>query len=131
MHFHKLRHGTHHRQGGKLEVRLQIPDITNSMTLTSLIKIRDASKGELTGEALKALLGEVPVPEGGEDGECLNWVINAVVRIICLCLPSCFQGETVCQSLTYTLQDQASIDRRALLNICRIRVEVTAGKDSV
>ncbi|KAL4245084.1 hypothetical protein ABKN59_010220 [Abortiporus biennis] len=56
-------------------------NINNSMTLTSLVKIRDASKGELTGDTLKALLGEVPVPEGAEEGECLNWVINAVKHL--------------------------------------------------
>ena len=51
------------------------------MSLTSLIKIRDVSRGVLAEDDLKALLEEVAVPLGGEPGECLNWVMRAVEHL--------------------------------------------------
>lgn len=51
------------------------------MTLTSLIRIRDASRGAITKDDLEKILAEVPVPAGAATGECLNWVIKAVEHL--------------------------------------------------
>ncbi|TCD65019.1 hypothetical protein EIP91_003340 [Steccherinum ochraceum] len=56
-------------------------NILGSMSLTSLIKIRDASGGAISPNGLDALLRQVPVPAGAASGECLNWVINAVMLL--------------------------------------------------
>lgn len=53
-------------------------NIANSLTLTSLIKIRDSSKGQLTAEELNGLLAQVIPPSATETGGCLNWVMRAV-----------------------------------------------------
>ncbi|KAA1477863.1 hypothetical protein DENSPDRAFT_845069 [Dentipellis sp. KUC8613] len=58
--------------------KFQAQNISNSLSLTSLIKIRDTSSGPLTSNELNGLLVQVTVPPGNEEGECLNWMIRAV-----------------------------------------------------
>ena len=77
----QMGHITTNTATGQWMLKFGPQNIANSMTLTSLIRIRDASRGLTTAEQLAALLAEVPVPAGSQDGECLNWVIRAVQHL--------------------------------------------------
>ncbi|OSD06728.1 hypothetical protein PYCCODRAFT_1474169 [Trametes coccinea BRFM310] len=63
---------------GQWEYKFGSQNIAHSLSLTSLIKIRDGSKGPITADNLDNLLAQVTVPPGSEEGECLNWVMRAV-----------------------------------------------------
>ncbi|KAM5540597.1 hypothetical protein V8D89_005628 [Ganoderma adspersum] len=65
-------------KSGNWAYNFQAQKIEQSISLTSLIEIRSASKGALSAETLSDLLAQVVVPAGNVGGECLNWVIDAV-----------------------------------------------------
>ena len=65
-------------KSGHWEYKFQNQKIEHSISLTSLIEIRNVSKGTLNAQTLNNLLAQVAVPPGNEIGECLNWVVNAV-----------------------------------------------------
>ena len=65
-------------KSGHWAYNFQSQKMEHSQTLTSLIEIRDTSKGALSAQTLSNLLAQVAVPSGNDDGECLDWVIDAV-----------------------------------------------------
>ncbi|KAG5642020.1 hypothetical protein DXG03_003767 [Asterophora parasitica] len=63
----------------KLDTRQQ--NIVQSISLTTLLKIHDVSAGAITRAQLQEAAQHVPVPSGGESGECLPWVLRVVERL--------------------------------------------------
>ncbi|PPQ92604.1 hypothetical protein CVT25_007295 [Psilocybe cyanescens] len=55
--------------------------IDSSISLISLVKIRDISKGAITAAGISEILKTVNVPSGGETGECTKWVRNAITLL--------------------------------------------------
>lgn len=52
--------------------------IQGSLSLISLIKICDVSKGTITKEDIEEIVRQVNVPASCQDGECLVWICGAV-----------------------------------------------------
>lgn len=64
----------------KFEQRLK-QKIVGSISFTNMLSLRAASAGPITPESLESVARRVPVPEGGENGECIDWVL-AVVQLL-------------------------------------------------
>jgi hypothetical protein len=52
--------------------------LEGSLTLTSLLRIRDVAKGAITKAELKDAAQSVEVPPGAEFGECLPWALKVI-----------------------------------------------------
>jgi hypothetical protein len=59
----------------------RVQKIAGDMFLSSLLKLRDASLGEIPLEALEVAATAVPVPQNDEFGECLPWVLRVVQKL--------------------------------------------------
>ncbi|KAF8467521.1 hypothetical protein JB92DRAFT_3060263 [Gautieria morchelliformis] len=55
--------------------------IAGEMFLSSLLKLRDLSDGEISTEQLDEAAASVPPPPNDEFGECLPWVLRVVQRL--------------------------------------------------
>jgi hypothetical protein len=51
------------------------------MFLSTLLKLRDASAGQITAELLEEAAASVPVAENDLFGECLPWVLLVVQKL--------------------------------------------------
>ncbi|KAF8512256.1 hypothetical protein JB92DRAFT_2723839 [Gautieria morchelliformis] len=55
--------------------------IAGEMLLSSLLKLRDVSRGEVTIEQLEEAAASVPPPANDEFGECLPWALRTVQKL--------------------------------------------------
>ncbi|KAF8073895.1 hypothetical protein FPV67DRAFT_1778478 [Lyophyllum atratum] len=75
-------------------------NIAGSMSLTTLVRIHDASAGTITEQELEDAARKVAVPAGGESGECLPWVLRVIERLDAEGLVSLSSSEALREEFT-------------------------------
>ncbi|EJC99850.1 uncharacterized protein FOMMEDRAFT_160296 [Fomitiporia mediterranea MF3/22] len=86
--------------------------IEGNMFLSSLLKIHDASKGELTISQLEDVAKTVHVPENDEFGECGPWVFRVVEELHKFGLVVLLDGERLSQEFAAFAGESAEFARR-------------------
>lgn len=67
--------------------------IAGDMFLSTLLKLGDASAGQITAELLEEAAASVPAPENDLFGECLPWVLRVVQKLHEMGFPCLVDGE--------------------------------------
>ncbi|KAL6301757.1 hypothetical protein BKA93DRAFT_738199 [Sparassis latifolia] len=59
----------------------RVQRIAGDMFMSSLLRLRDVSVGEITAEQLQEAAESIPAPLNDSFGECLPWVLNVVQKL--------------------------------------------------